>query len=133
MNSPESSPELPTSEQGEAKRLNLKRDIEGDGFVLKKNDSRLDWSTRNRNLPRLEFRPGETSGKAWIRENIQKAKQERDQIRKYLRPGNLVQWIDFPFEKPKIVTKITDDREFVFVEGSETGIPIDQISVEYLE
>jgi hypothetical protein len=46
--------------------------------------------------------------------------------------GDDVQWISQgseQFEEPKKVTSISDDGKFAFVEGSKTGIPIDQLTI----
>lgn len=46
--------------------------------------------------------------------------------------GDAVQWVSQgaeQFDQPKKVTSISDDGKFAFVEGSNTGIPIDQLSI----
>lgn len=48
-----------------------------------------------------------------------------------IKVGDNVQWTSQgtdQFEEPKKVTKISDDGKFAFVEGSNTGIPIDQLA-----
>lgn len=46
--------------------------------------------------------------------------------------GDVVQWTSQgadQFDEPKKVTSISDDGKFAFVEGSDTGIPIDQLTI----
>ena len=47
-----------------------------------------------------------------------------------IRVGDKVQWTSQgsdQFEEPKEITKISEDGKYVFVEGSDTGIPINQV------
>lgn len=51
---------------------------------------------------------------------------------KQVSPGDLIQWEVqgvLQFVEPKKVTGLSDDKTYVFVEGSRTGLPIEQVSV----
>lgn len=120
----------PVTPESEKRILEQKRDkdIEGEGFILKAPHSRIGQGNTG-GLAKVEFRSGETTGKAHIRENLESEVRRKDWIKNYLKPGDFVQLEDRGFEEPKAVTKISEDRRQVFVEGSDVGIPIDQIRI----
>lgn len=51
---------------------------------------------------------------------------------KHIKVGDYVQWIcngSDQFESPKRVSGLSDDKEWVFVDGSRTGLPMNQVNL----
>jgi hypothetical protein len=91
-------------------------EVKGDGFVMKNSlRSRHDY-----NYNRVEFRPGESTDKVENRRIIEKL------------TGAFIQWINSGqemFSEPHRVVKVSDDAKFVFVDGTMTGIPVEEIEI----
>jgi hypothetical protein len=110
--------------------IRSKEIIKGDGFIL---DKRQSGYVSHNNFARVEFREGETTASAKIKNNLEREKKEKDWVRNNLKVGNWIQWISQgvnQFEEPKKVSNISEDRKWVFVEGSDVGIPIEQVEFD---
>ena len=61
-----------------------------------------------------------------LKNKLDKIKSSKPQI------GDAIQWTSLGttmFKEPKIIEGFSDDKKFVFIEGSKAGIPIEQIEV----
>ncbi|NBU22284.1 hypothetical protein EBS43_12865, partial [bacterium] len=80
----------------------------------------------------LSFDQESQEGKAAV-EALSKMINKKDESESDLEIGNFVQWNSSgasQWEVPRKIEKFSDDGKFAFFEGSATGIPVEQLSVE---